>query len=133
MNGRKVLSRTAKVAVFGLLGAVSGVVIQILSGVDFPVIPPVLFIILIPALLIVAAPWRWAPIPAVFAGLFLTVGLFLSGESARLFEWDAFGGAAGLWVQTWGMAIAGVAAAIAVIENYRSGSPARAAGRGEGF
>lgn len=126
MNRKKYpLSRAAKGAVVGLSGAMLGVLIQILAGVDFPTIPPVLFILLIPALLIVAAPWRWAPIPAVLAGLFLTVGLFLSGESARLFDRDEVGGMAGLWVQTAFVAIAGVAAAMAVVQNYRGGARQR--------
>jgi hypothetical protein len=125
VNSRKPLSRAAKVVVFGLLGATLGVLIQILSGVDFPTIPPVLFILLIPALLIVVAPWRWAPVLAVLAGLFLTVGLFLSSESDRLFDWGEAGGATGLWVQTVSVAIAGVAGAIAVTGNYRSGQRGR--------
>lgn len=53
-------------------------------------------------------------------GLFLSVGLFLSGESDRLFDWDLVGGSVGLWVQTCGAVVAGAAGAVAVVQNYRS-------------
>jgi len=112
-NHRDPLSSSAKVAVAGLLVATAGVVVQMVSGVDFPTIPPVFFLQLIPAGLIAFGRWRWTPVTAVLAGLFLTVGLFLSGESDRLFDWQLAGGSAGLWIQTVSVSIAAVAAAIA--------------------
>jgi hypothetical protein len=116
------LSSSAKTAVAGLLVATAGVVIQIVSGVDFPTIPPVFFILLIPAALVAFGRWRWTPVTAVLAGIFLNVGLFLSGESDRLFDWQPAGGSVGLWVQTVAVVIAAVAGAIALVHNYRSSS-----------
>lgn len=103
------MSFAAKVIVGGLLVATIGVVIQIVSGVEFPPVPPVFFLLLVPAALVAFVPWRWTPIAAVLSGFFLTVGLFLSGESDRLFNWDLVGGSAGLWVQTLGAAVAAAA------------------------
>lgn len=68
--------------------------------------------------------WRWAAIPAVLAGLFLTLGLFLSGESVRLFDTNLPGGAAGsvgLWVQTLAVAVAALTGAVTTAQNYREG------------
>ena len=102
--------------------ATAGVVVQIVAGVEFPTVPPVLFLLLIPAALVCLGRWRWAAIPAVLAGLFLTVGLFLSGESVRLFDTDLTGGAAGsvrLWVQTVAVVVAAVAGAVTTAQRYR--------------
>jgi len=118
-----------KVAVAGLVVAAVGVVFQILSGTPYPTIPPVFFILLIPAALIVFGRWRWAPVSAVLAGLFLTFGLFASGESARLFDRSQVGlpGApVGLWVQMLAVIAATVAAIVATIQNYRSRTPVTA-------
>lgn len=121
-HGRAVLSPAATTTVTALVVATAGVVVQFVAGVDFPTVPPVLFILLIPAALISFGRWRWAAIPAVLAGLFLTVGLFLSGESVRLFDTDLPGGAAGvvgLWVQTVAVAVAAVAAVATTVQRYR--------------
>ena len=110
-------------AIGGLIVAAVGVVIQIASGHPYPTIPPVFFILLIPAGLVAFGPWRWTPVPAVLAGLFLTIGLFASGESARLFDLaqsGRFGGAIGLWVQMLAVVVATVAAITATVQNYRS-------------
>lgn len=119
---RAVLSRAAATTVAALAVAAAGVVVQLVAGVDFPTVPPVLFILLIPAALAYFGPWWWAAIPAVLAGLFLTVGLFLSGESARLFDASlpgGTGGSVGLWVQTVAAAVAAVAGAITTAQRYR--------------
>lgn len=114
------LSFAAKMIVGGLLVAAIGVVVQIISGVEFPPVPPVFFILLVPAALVTFVRSRWTPITAVLAGFFLTVGLFLSGESDRLFQWDLVGGSAGLWIQTLGAAVALVAGVVAVRTTVRS-------------
>ncbi|MEH0985422.1 hypothetical protein [Micromonospora sp. CPCC 205556] len=123
MSRQGALSPAAKLTVAALVVAASGVVVQMVAGVGFPTIPPVFFILLGPAALALVGRWRWAPVPAVLAGLFLTVGLFLSGESARLFDTGqqgGVGGSAGLWLQTTAVAVAGVAAAVTTIQNYRA-------------
>jgi len=120
MNKQNPLSLAGKLTVAGLIAAAAGVVIQIISGVDFPTIPPVFFILLIPAGLIAFGRWRWTPVSAVLAGLFLTFGLFASGESVRLFDLSQFGGSIGLWIQTLGAAAAAVSGIVATIQNYRS-------------
>jgi hypothetical protein len=79
-----------------LVVAAAGVVLQIVSGADYPLVPPVFFILLIPAGLIAFRRWRWTPITAVLGGLFLTIGLFASGASPRLFDLSKFGVAVGL-------------------------------------
>jgi hypothetical protein len=123
MKRLQALSSVEKVAIGGLLVAAVGVVIQIASGTPYPTIPPVFFILLIPAALIAFGPWRWAPVPAVLAGLFLTFGLFASGESARLWDMSKVGGPeapVGLWVQMLAVVVATVAAIVATVQNYRS-------------
>jgi hypothetical protein len=123
--GRKALSSAATATVAALIVATAGVIVQIVAGVDFPTVPPVLFILLIPAVLVyVGHRWWWSAIPAVLAGLFLTVGLFLSGESVRLFDMNLPGGAGGstgLWVQTLAVAVAAVTGAITTAQRYRGG------------
>jgi hypothetical protein len=121
-HGRAVLSQAAATTAAALVVAAAGVVVQIVAGVDFPTVPPVLFILLIAAALAYFGRWRGAAIPAVLAGLFLTVGLFLSGESVRLFDTDLQGGAAGsvgLWVQTVAVSVAAVAGAVTTTQRYR--------------
>ena len=116
------LSPASKLTVAALLVSAAGVVIQIISGVDYPTIPPVFFILLIPAALIAFGPWRWTPSIAVIASAFLTVGLFGSGTSTRLFNWSLIGGpggSVGLWIQMLAVVVAGVAAVVATVQNYR--------------
>ena len=120
MNERIPLSLAGKLTVASLVVAVGGVVIQIVSGADYPRVPPVFFILLIPAGLIAFGRWRWTPAVAVLAGLFLTFGLFASGESPRLFDWSRLGDSVGLWVQMLAVLVAVVAGIIATVHNYRS-------------
>jgi uncharacterized BrkB/YihY/UPF0761 family membrane protein len=123
MNKQNPLSLVDKLTVAGLVVAAAGVVIQIVSGHDYPTIPPVFFILLIPAGLIALGRWRWAPVIAVLAGLFLTIGLFASGEYVRLFDRSQIGkpGApVGLWVQMLAVIVATVAGIVATLQNYRS-------------
>jgi hypothetical protein len=123
------LSPADKLTVGGLLVAAVGVVIQISSGAPYPTIPPVFFILLIPAALIAFGRWRWAPVSAVLAGVFLTFGLFASGESVRLFDRSQVGlpGApVGLWVQMLAVIVAAVAGVVATVQNYRRRTPVTA-------
>jgi hypothetical protein len=134
VNEQGRLSPAAKVTVAGLLVSAAGVVLQMISGVEYPTIPPVFFILLIPAALIAFGPWRWTPALAVVASVFLTVGLFVSGSSARLFDWSLIGGpggSVGLWIQMLAVVVAGVAAAVAAIQNY-GGRMASVAATGRG-
>lgn len=120
MNKQTPLSVASKLTAVVLVAGAAGVVIQIVSGVDFPTIPPVFFILLIPAGLIVFGRWRWTPAIAVLAGLFLTIGLFLSGESVRLLDLGQFGAFIGLWLQFLASFVTVVAGIVATIQNFRA-------------
>jgi hypothetical protein len=120
MKERLPLSLAGKLTVVGLLVAAVGVVIQIVSRADYPTVPPVFFILLIPAGLIAFGRWRWTPVVAVLAGLFLTFGLFASGASPRLFNPSQLGDSVGLWIQMLAVIVATVTGIIATIQNYRS-------------
>jgi hypothetical protein len=114
------LSSEGKITIVCLIVAAAGVLIQIISGHPYPTIPPVFFILLIPAALIYFAPWRWAPITAIFSGIFLTAGLFLSGAFHRLIDLQNPGDSAGLWIQSLAVFGALIAACIAAYKNFRS-------------
>jgi hypothetical protein len=118
MNSRRPLSLGEKLAVAALVVAAVGVVIQIAAGHPYPTVPPVFFILLIPAALIAFGRWRWAPVPAVLAGSFLTFGLFASGESGRLFDLKNLGDSLGLWIQTLAVLAATASAIVATMQNY---------------
>jgi len=120
MKNKNSLSRYSKLTVTGLLIAAVGVVIQILSGHPYPTIPPVFFILLIPAALIGLTRWKWASILAILGGLFLILGLFSSGATARLRNPGQFGDFIGLWIQMLGVVYAVATAVIATIQNYRT-------------
>lgn len=120
MYKQKSLSVASKLTVTSLIVAAVGVVIQMVSGHDYPTIPPVFFILLIPAGLTAFGRWRWAPLSAVLAGLFLTFGLFASGESARLFGLSNFGDSIGLWIQMLAVILATICGVITTVQNYRS-------------
>jgi hypothetical protein len=120
MSSRGPLSSGEKLTVAALVVAAIGVVIQIVAGHPYPTVPPVFFILLIPAGLIAFGRWWWAPVPAVLAGLFLTFGLFASGESGRLFDLSNPGDSIGLWVQTLAVLVATASAIAATVQNYQS-------------
>jgi hypothetical protein len=107
-----------KLTVAALLVAAGGVVIQIVAGHPYPPVPPVFFILLIPAALMAFGRWWWTPLPAILAGLFLTVGLFASGETTRLFNPRNLGDSVGLWIQTLAVLGATVSAMTSTIQNY---------------
>lgn len=120
MNSFQQLSKLSKLTVYGLIAAAVGIVIQIASGIDFPTIPPGLFFALIPAALIAFGPWRWTPILGAIVGLFLFVGLFLSGGADRLVDPTPFGGLVGLWLMVVAEILVMVTGVMATMENYRS-------------
>jgi hypothetical protein len=107
-----------KLIITGLVIAFIGVVTQILSNVNYPKVPPVIFILLIPVGLLIFTRWRWLPILIIFAGLFLILGLFTSGASARLVNFTSIGGSLGLWVQMIGVVLATYYAIVSLIQNY---------------
>jgi len=119
MKQKLPLSKASKLIVAGLVTAAIGVAIQIISGVPYPKVPPVCFILLIPAGLLVLGRWRWIPIIVILAGLFLIMGLFSSGASARLFKPEQFGGCIGLWIQMLSVVVATFAAIVATIQNNK--------------
>ena len=126
MNSCGPLSMGAKLTIAALVVAAGGVVIQIAAGHPYPTVPPVFFILLIPAALIAFGRWRWAPVPAILAGAFLTFGLFASGQAGRLFDRGNPGDSLGLWVQTLAVLVATAAAVVATAQNYlgRASRPA---------
>ena len=88
MSDVRAVSPAGKATVVALITSAVGVAIQIAAGAPYPTVPPVFFILLIPAGLIATGRWWWAPIPAVLAGMFLTIGLFAAGETGRLVKSD---------------------------------------------
>ncbi|HEY9639831.1 MAG TPA: hypothetical protein V6C57_05070 [Coleofasciculaceae cyanobacterium] len=108
-----------QITITSLIVAAVGVVIQIISGAPYPPVPPVFLILLIPAGLIAFGHWRWTPILAVVAGLFLISGLFLSGALVRLFDLSQFGVCVGLWIQMLGVLVATIAGIMNTVRNYQ--------------
>ena len=119
MKRKNPLGFTAKLTVIGLAVAALGVIIQIAAGADYPTVPPVFFILLVPALLIIALPWRATLLIAILAGLFLTFGLFASGEFRRLTNPRALADTIGLWIQMVAVIFAIVTASISLIYGHR--------------
>src|SRR5215813_11602103 len=114
-----------------LVVAAGGVVSQIVSGADYPPIPPVFFILLITAGLIAFGRWQWTPTVAVLAGLFLTFGLFVSGESPCLFNWSQRCDSVALWVQMVAVLVAAVAGMMAMVYNYQTPRRSKSESRSE--
>jgi hypothetical protein len=119
MKRKNPLGFTSKLTVIGLAVAALGVIIQIAAGADYPTVPPVFFILLVPALLIIVLRWRATPLIAILAGLFLTFGLFASGEFQRLTDPRALADTIGLWIQMLEIIFAIVTASISLINGYR--------------
>jgi len=126
MISRGPLSFGEKLTVAALVVAAVGVVIQIAAGRPYPTVPPVFFILLIPAGVLAFGRWRWAPIPAILAGVFLTFGLFASGEAGRLFDQRNAGDSLGFWVQMLAVLVATPAAIVATAQNYLGRIPVSA-------
>jgi hypothetical protein len=118
MKAKIQLTPTRKLIIIGLITATAGAVLQIVSEVHYPKVSPVFFILLVPAVLVIFGKWRWTLIIIVLAGLFLTMGLFLSGAYVRLFNMSNFGGSVGLWIQMIGVLVATIASIFAIIQNY---------------
>jgi hypothetical protein len=93
------VSPAGKATVVALITAAVGVATQIAAGAPYPTVPPVFFILLIPSGLIAMGRWWWAPILAVLAGMFLTIGLFAAGETGRLVHPTSVADSFGLWMQ----------------------------------
>ena len=109
------------VGVSSLIVAAAGVVTMALSGVDFTTtIPPGLLILLVPAGLVALGRWRWPPILAVAAALFIVVSYLPSGAAAALLDPAASGAFLGLWLQFAGASVALVAGTITLVRTYRA-------------
>jgi len=111
---------TQQVVVGGLTAAAAGVVTMALSGVVFTTtIPPGLLILLVPAGLVALGRWRWPPVLAVVAALFIVVGYVPNGAAALL-DPTGSGPFLGLWAQFVGASVALVAGTITVARTYRA-------------
>ena len=121
MKERVPSSVAAKVTVFSLVAGGVGIVIMISWGVDFQTpIPPGLFILLVPAALVAFGRWRWTPVIAALAGLFIFVSYFPSGAVVRLLDLSQFGAFIGLWLQFLASFTTVIAGLIATMQNYRA-------------
>jgi hypothetical protein len=119
MSDVRAVSPAGKATVVALITAAVGVAIQIAAGAPYPTVPPVFFILLIPSGLIAMGRWWWAPIPAVLAGMFLTIGLFAAGEAGRLVDPTSVADSFGLWMQMVAVLAAMVSGALATRTNLR--------------
>jgi hypothetical protein len=127
------LSGERTVTVVGLVTGGAGIAILWASGVEFPVaIPPGLVILLVGALFVGLAPWRWAPSVGAFLGLFVTLGILVSGGIPNLVSGDGstffgtpnpigrdtLGTIIGTWIQLMGVLTALIAGMIAMRNSY---------------
>lgn len=96
--------------------AAIGIYVQIAGGnlPGYPVVAPGVIVLLVAAALTAFLPFRWSPVAAVLAALFMIVGLFGAGQSARLVEVQAVGDTVGLWLQMIMVVAAGVLAVLAM-------------------
>jgi hypothetical protein len=67
-------------------------------------------------------PWRWAPVAAILAALFLIVGLFAAGQADRLIEVETWLDTLGLWIQMVAVVVALATGVIALVKPRPSGS-----------
>lgn len=108
------MSVLAKLSALALLVAAAGIVLQVIGGADYPVVPPGIIILVVAAGIVRFGPWRWAPLAAVVAGVFLVVGLFAAGQASRLVGVDTVLDTTGLWIQMAAVVVALVAGALAI-------------------
>jgi hypothetical protein len=102
------------VTVAGLVVGAPGIAVLWASGVAFPFYPPPgAIILLVAAALTAFLPFRWSPVAAILAALFLIFGLF-RGQANRLIEVHTVADTPGLWLQMIMMVVAGVAAVLAL-------------------
>lgn len=78
-RARSPLSNASRMNVAGMLVAVVGIVIQIVTGVDYPTIPPGPIVLLVAAGIVAVGRWRWSPIVGVVVPAFLLVGGTIAG------------------------------------------------------
>lgn len=124
------LSGASRTVVLSLVVAAVGVLTMALSGVDFTTtVPPGLIILLLPAGLVAFGRWRWTPIIATLAGLFIVVGYFPSGSAGALLDLTRFGPFLGLWLQLAASLVAVVAGVVACIQNYQRAPKTREGSR----
>lgn len=102
------------VAAIALLVAAAGIGVQIAGGADYPAVPPGAILLVIAAGIVWFGPWRWAPLAAVVAGVFLVVGLFAAGQASRLVEVDTALDTLGLWIQMVAVVVALTAGALSL-------------------
>jgi hypothetical protein len=105
-----------------LLVASAGFALQIISGIEAPTVPPGLIIMLAAAALVAFVQWRWIPLLASAAALFLIVGFFASGAVDNLLDPSRLGVLIGAWVQLVALVVSAAAGIIAVIGRAPSGS-----------
>jgi hypothetical protein len=125
MTHRTPFTPADTLTVLALVVAAAGVTLQIMSGAPYPAVPPAYFILLVPAAVIAVARAWWAPIFAVFGGVFLTIGLFAAGQTHRLTGATSMGDALGLWMQTLAAVVAVVSGIAATRSRLRTGSVQR--------
>ena len=106
-----------KLSALALLVAAGGIVVQILGGADYPVVPPGIILLVVASGIVWFAPWRWAPVAAVLAGVFLIVGLFAAGQASRLVEVDTVLDTTGLWIQMVAVVVAIVTGVQAIVRS----------------
>jgi hypothetical protein len=104
----------------GLVAGAVGIGILYPAGVAMPVVPPGLVMLLVAAAVVAFAPWRWAPVVGVLAGLFEVAGFFGSGSAAALTDLGSLDVFAGTWIRGLGIVTAVVAGVVATRVATRS-------------
>ncbi len=113
MNAKQSPSAARTATIVGLIVGAVGILILRLAGVAMPVVPPGLVMLVVAAVFVAVAPWRWAPVVAIVAGLAEVAGFFASGSADGLFEIGSLGVLAGTWVRLAGILTAVVAGVLA--------------------